>query len=333
VAHQARGQTQNQQTGRVCARFHTQAVRGEAEKANDPAAGDLLPAEGRPRASGALPSAALPGRTRPTIRQILGGRRPAVVAGVRVHRGKVDVVLFGLNGELGKFVKHLLLHRFRHGQKKLHKEDWQRLIGKPRSSRKEQPDWTQRAGLLRKIAVAPSEGVPLTDEPGGPTKAPNDIGVELLGELLAELPDGTPFRLRWLLEPAEQVPETQHWYDMIKDHFEDMCRVVGAALKAEHNDVTADPAARAGTDEVLTRRVHNAAQDDKQFWALFEAHCALLGLPPTPPVPKHLDKFRQQLKRRRDGETALEFPSKRLRDQRYAALRQSAAPRPPESAT
>ena len=274
------------------AQAQTQAVRTAAEEANDPAATDVLPGAGTPGSTGPRPA-----RTRPTVREVLGGRRPAVLAGVRVRGNEIDIERFAPPGPLGDFVVRLLLHRFREGCKLLSsdKDKWEQLVGTSKKRRGAPTDWTARAALLRRIAASPSEGVPL-DETSDAKKAPDEIGVTLLGGLLAELPDGTPFRLRWLLEPFTEVAETQHWYDVLNDDLAAMYRLVRAVLMDERVKIAAGDLSKPQTDEKLTRAVYEKAKDDPGFWLAFEVRCALLGLPPGPPVPKHLDTFRQALK-------------------------------------
>jgi hypothetical protein len=100
--------------------------------------------------------------------------------------------------EAVEVLRHIVEERFREGTKLLSADEWARLAG-------QQPaPWADRLQLLLRLAVTGGTRVSWSVDGRTESVVPNNLTLERIAGLYAALPDGTPFRIRLLLEGQKQ---------------------------------------------------------------------------------------------------------------------------------
>jgi hypothetical protein len=231
-----------------------------------PAAGARPDDPGPEPGRGELPAA-------PRLRDLLGGRRAVALFRVRVGPdGAVRLDELGPPPADGPrklavdAVRGLLLDRLGAARRLLSDPEWEQLVSRAGAG------GPARAKLIARLAVKGSDKV------GGYT--PNNVGLERFEGLYAVLPDGTPFRVKLLLEggvigkrsadkdydlnPWSQLLRSAWWPDA-RPHLLDLIR----GLLAEEREEVAAGAARGEewdtwSDEELADRI-NRTDDEKRL--------------------------------------------------------------------
>jgi hypothetical protein len=251
-----------------------------------------------------------------TLRSLIGSRPPVVLLRLteedRQIRARACATPPSENAqealeELRLFVERL----FQSGRAHFTLEEWDRLLGAAPAA------LFDRLLLLSRLAISGSAKVVVTDYqkeqaaegaggPAGYQFTPNDRGLERYVNKFAALPDGTPFGIRLLLldergRKAENPNPLQQLPAAVK------LEVLRRALEAEAQ------AGKADTDNAFRDRLQEALRS--------------LGIDQAKPTEKHVQDFRQYLKRNDLGHL---FPNAQERQRAYE--RSASLDRPEESA-
>ena len=238
-----------------------------------------------------------------TLRSLIGSRPPVVLLRLAEEGGQIRARACAAPPsadarealeELRLFVESL----FQNGRAQFTPEEWARLLGTAPAA------LFDRLLLLARLAISGSAKVVVADYqkeqaaegaggPAGYQFTPNDRGLERYANKFAALPDGTPFGIRLLLldergrkaanpNPLQQLPAA------VK------LEVLRRALEAEAHEGKAD------TDNAFRDRLQEALRS--------------LGIDQAKPTEKHVQDFRQYLKRNDLGHL---FPNAPERQRAY----------------